>query len=235
MKKIIRIPLILLLAAICSASCGRPVRGPDKTLAGAAVGAAWGAGAGAIVGNQVDNTGVGAAVGAGFGAVNGMTNGMALDSIEPSIIRSERSLKAIEVQNMANGHELAMLQDKLDEALMDDSAGGVYQVYFDTDQTSLRSGAIANLEVIADSLRTSPRAFRINVIGHSDDDGDSEYNTKLAEARARNVAAYLAGRGISSDQISVKNFGSTRPIASNSTETGRQLNRRVDIYISRKD
>jgi outer membrane protein OmpA-like peptidoglycan-associated protein len=125
------------------------------------------------------------------------------------------------------------MQDRLDRAAASGSAG-LYQVFFDADETSLKPGAVANLEIIADSLRGDPHAALINVVGHSDDSGKPEYSERVSEARARSVAAYLVARGLSQDQIVVKSFGSKRPIATNSTPAGRQLNRRVDIYISKE-
>lgn len=224
-------PFLALTCAVIG--CG-PQAGPDKTIGGAVLGAGWGAGAGAIVGNQVDNTGPGMAVGAGFGAVSGAISGATMDSMEPEMIRQERELRALSVQNMVNSQELMRLQAKLDEAIASDAFGGMYQVFFDGDQTNLRSGSIANLETIADSIKGSPYAYVVNVVGHSDDSGAPEQTQQVAEARARSVASYLGARGVSMDQIVVKSFGSTRPIASNTTETGRQLNRRVDILITRK-
>ena len=222
---------ILLLGV---SACSRPTPGPDKSLAGAVLGAGWGAGAGAVVGNQIDNTGPGIAIGAGFGAASGLMQGAGFDVIESEQREQEEKLAALRAQNMANARELQNVQARLDNALDNGAAGsGVYQVFFDSDATSLRSGAIANLEVIADSLRANPRASRVVVMGHSDDSGTPDYNQRLAEARARSVASYLSSRGLSLDQIVVESHGSTRPIASNSTEVGRQLNRRVDVYIAR--
>lgn len=222
------LPLILFLAA-----CSNPQPGPDKTIAGAVLGAGWGAGAGAVVGNQIGNKGPGAAVGAGFGAVNGMLVGAGYDLNESTQIREEEELASLRVQNAVNQRSLQQLQTRLDRAVTTDVSGGVYQVFFDTDATNLKSGAVANLEIIADSIKTSPAAFVINIAGHSDDSGNPEYNDRLAEARARTVSAYLGQRGISMDQMIVKNFGAQRPIATNATPEGRQLNRRVDIFISR--
>lgn len=224
-----KISFVILVS--CCLACARPSPGPDKTVGGAILGAGWGAGAGAVVGNQVDNVGPGAAIGAGIGMVNGAMGGYAYDAIEGETIQNTQELRALEVQNSANSRQLAMLQRKLDQALVQDAVGGIYQVFFDADGTNLKAGAIANLEAIADGLKTNPYVARIQVVGHSDDAGTPDYNQRLAEARARAVAAYLTARGISSTQIVVNSFGATRPIASNTSETGRQLNRRVDILI----
>lgn len=223
----------LTVIALTAVGCTTPKEGPDKALAGAVLGAGWGAGAGAVVGNQLEYgpTGEGAAIGAGFGLVSGAASGLMYDSIEDTQIEQEKELASLRVQNMANSQQLQSLQHQLDEKISHGAIGGIYQVFFDSDSTSMRAGSSASLEVIADSLRTSPAAYRIHVIGHSDDSGTPQYNSQIAEARARAVSGYLASRGLSMGQLVVESHGSERPIASNSTPTGRQLNRRVDIFI----
>jgi outer membrane protein OmpA-like peptidoglycan-associated protein len=227
-----RLTTISIFLLACTA-CSNPQPGPDKSIAGAVLGAGWGAGAGAVVGNQINNTGPGAGVGAGFGAVNGLLTGAGYDLGESAMLREKEELASLRVQNTVNAKQLEQLQSRLDRAIAADINGGIYQVFFDTDGTSLKSGAVANLEIIADAIKASPSAYVVNVVGHSDDGGDPTYNERLAEARARTVAAYLGARGVSMDRVVVKNFGGTRPIATNSTPEGRQLNRRVDIFISR--
>jgi len=223
----------LLCIAYGLAACSSPEPGPDKSVSGAVLGAAWGAGSGAIIGNQVGHTGEGAGIGAGFGAVGGALSGYGYDQTEEVHHRMEEQLASLKLQNLANTQELRNLQDKVDESVLGSYAGGIYQVYFDDDASSLRAGAIANLEKIAESLRMSPNADKIIVAGHADDAGTPEYNQRLSEARARTVAAYLAARGLSVDQITVQSHGSTRPLASNATPEGRQLNRRVEISIGK--
>ena len=226
----------LTLVAACSAlsavlGCSNPQPGPDKTVAGTVLGAGWGAGAGAVIGNQVDATGKGVAVGAGFGAVAGALSGAGYDLSEGAQLKQDRELASLKIQNLANQRELQAVQGRLDRAATAEVPTGVYQVFFDENATSLRAGAVSNLEVIADSIKGSPRAYVVNVVGHSDDSGTTEYNEKLSESRARSVSAYLGSRGIAMDQIKVSSVGSTRPIATNATAVGRQLNRRVDIYL----
>lgn len=222
------------LASLSLVSCSNPQSGPDKTAAGMLLGAGWGAGAGAVVGNQVSHAGEGAGIGAGFGAVSGALAGAGLDLLESTQIDQNEQLASLRVQNVTNRRQLAQMQASLDRAIHAGIAGGVYQVFFDTNATSLRTGATANLETIASSMQQSAQAHVVHVVGHSDDTGSPNYNERLAEARARAVSDYLSARGISVDQIKVSSFGSKRPIASNTSDVGRQLNRRVDIYITQR-
>lgn len=231
-RTILKINLSLLFVTVLAA-CATPQAGPDKTIGGAVLGAGWGAGAGAVVGHQISYAGEGVAVGAGFGLVGGALTGAGFDQIEETQVEHEEILASLKLQNMANQRELELLQGKLDRALASDLAGSFHQVFFDPDATNLRSGAVSQLEVIAQTLKASPALGTVNVIGHSDDEGTPDYNLRLAEARARTVSAYLATQGIALDQIIVKSFGSQRPVASNTSEAGRQLNRRVDVYVTR--
>ena len=212
--------------------CASPQSGPDKSIGGSLLGAAWGAGAGAVIGNQVGSTGPGAAVGAGFGAAAGMVQGAVMDVQESGELDQEKQLAELKISNEANERELQNIQNNLDIAATRYRRGTVlYQVPFDALSSSLRLGAVANLEVIADQLRRDPAAAVITVSGHADDEGSPDENERLAEARARAVGSYLGSRGISMNQIIVKSFGSTRPLLSNNTPEGREMNRRVDIII----
>jgi outer membrane protein OmpA-like peptidoglycan-associated protein len=228
--------MLLVGAALCSISaCTHPQPGPDKTFSGGILGAAWGAGAGAIVGHQLNNEGPGALVGAGVGLVGGAMQGAGYDVVESQHARLETDLAAMRIQNATTTRELAGIQRHLDRATAASLDANVYQVYFDPDSTNLRAGSIANLEKVAENYKTNAHAMVINVEGHADDAGTPDYNQRLSEARARNVSAYLAARGITTDSIVVRSFGSTRPIVSNSTAVGRQMNRRVDVFLSKPE
>ena len=75
------------------------------------------------------------------------------------------------------------------------------------------------------------RAAYIEIIGHTDDVGDDDYNQDLSEQRAQSVFEYLVDTGLDATKIIVKGMGEKMPIASNQTEEGRAENRRVEILI----
>lgn len=101
---------------------------------------------------------------------------------------------------------------------------------FEFDSYELRAEAQQDLSMIADILMQYPNT-NIVVAGHTDSIGSAEYNQRLSEYRAKAVADYLARRGVQSSRINYIGYGESRPIASNATDQGRRLNRRVDLEI----
>ncbi len=225
--------LILSVSLLGLSSCA-PTSGPDKSIAGAVLGAGWGAGAGAVIGHQVGDAGPGAAIGAGFGAASGLLTGMGLDVAEGTELEQQRELDALRVQTSANTRMLMALQDQLDNRGHElKTTSYSAEVFFDRNLASLRAGSAERLQRLAESVKLNPYIGKIEIHGHSDDTGDVERNKKLSDARARTVATFLASQGISFDQLREFAHGSSRPIASNDSEAGRQLNRRVEIVLKK--
>jgi outer membrane protein OmpA-like peptidoglycan-associated protein len=223
--------LVCIFAVFTLTGCSTPVSGPDKTAGGAVLGGAWGTGVGAVVGNQVATAGMGAGVGAGFGAVAGMLIGGSLDQLESGMLEQQQILNDLSARTRINFEKLRALQDDVDNKIASSTPTAVYQVYFGHDSTQLKAGSIANLQAIAESMKNSTSYTKIFVNGHTDDSGNKEHNKNLAEGRAREVVAYLASRGISMDQIKMNSYAAERPLATNATPEGRQLNRRVDVFL----
>lgn len=236
MHRIVTISALLLLT-IGATSCA-PKSRVNNTIGGTVVGGLWGAGAGAVIGNQItpssgigDRAGDGAAVGVGLGMISGAMQGAGFDATENELDDQKETLFDLQIKNQANRQLISNIQAKLDNQSQAEVEGLVYQVFFETDATNLKLGAVKNLEQVADQLIKSSRLKSVMVKGHSDETGSKDYNQKLAGARANSVVAYLMGRGLSQDQIITKSYGATQPVASNRTAEGRQLNRRVDISI----
>jgi outer membrane protein OmpA-like peptidoglycan-associated protein len=222
----------LAVISFCSFACApRPTSGPDQTAGGAVAGASIGAGAGMVIGNQISHIGPGAAVGAGFGLLAGVMTGGGNDRLEETQVDMKNDLAALRAQTAFNRQQIENIQADYDQSATTEIPLEPYLVFFDDNATNLKTGAISDLEHIAENLKTSRAALKIEVAGNADESGSAEYNMKLSEARARNAASYLQARGISIDRVEVKGYGSTRPIATNSTPEGRQLNRRVEIRV----
>ena len=77
--------------------------------------------------------------------------------------------------------------------------------------------------------------YDINIIGHTDKEGDKKFNQLLSFDRAKNVRSYLESKGIEKKRMKIMGMGSIRPLSSNNTEEGRQNNRRVAIEVIRSN
>jgi len=102
---------------------------------------------------------------------------------------------------------------------------------FDTDQ--LIEESFGELNQLLSTLTDNPKR-KIEIAGHTDSKGSDEYNLKLSERRAKAVVNYLTEKGISAKRLTSKGYGETKPIATNETEEGRQLNRRVEFVVLEK-
>ena len=103
-------------------------------------------------------------------------------------------------------------------------------VNFEYNSSRLTPRARAILDEVAEELKHYPNV-KVQVEAHTDSKGSSQYNLWLSKARAQSVIDYLVSRGISSRRLIPIGFGETKPIASNATEQGRALNRRVEFRV----
>ncbi|HEX7019502.1 MAG TPA: OmpA family protein [Gemmatimonadaceae bacterium] len=182
---------------------------------GAVIGAAAGGAAGAVIGHATGSTARGAIVGAAVGGAAG------------AIIGHQMDQKAKEIQAKVPGATVTRVGEGL---VVTFESGLLFN--FDSDQ--LRAEAKANLDNLASSL-TNFGDSNLLLVGHTDSVGTSSYNQGLSERRSRAVAVYLMSRGVASTRIQTAGRGETEPIASNSTDAGRQQNRRVEVAIFASD
>ena len=101
-------------------------------------------------------------------------------------------------------------------------------VAFQPGSTSFTSGSDKALNDLLGLLQTSSE-FRIRIEGHTDDTGPSSVNMRVSRERAMAVGNYLQSRGVLASQLIAKGYGSTQPIADNTTDAGRARNRRIEI------
>lgn len=104
-------------------------------------------------------------------------------------------------------------------------------VLFDVDKSTLKPGAREKLARIAGILASHPD-LKIEIEGHADSTGSTEYNQGLSERRAQAVRQYFNQQGVTTPIVAAVGFGETRPVATNGTAAGRQQNRRVEIIVS---
>jgi outer membrane protein OmpA-like peptidoglycan-associated protein len=103
-------------------------------------------------------------------------------------------------------------------------------ILFDFDKATLRRDVEFNLVKIATILNQFAE-MKILVEGHTDSIGTEEYNLDLSQRRAKAVYEFLASQDVDPSRMSWDGYGESRPVADNSTDEGRQRNRRVDLVI----
>jgi len=106
-------------------------------------------------------------------------------------------------------------------------------IFFDTGSANLRPESYAELGVLYKLLADNPR-LKIEISGHTDNVGSAALNQRLSQDRARSVVNFLSERGIAADRLTFKGYGFSRPVATNDTPEGRQLNRRTEFEIIEK-
>ena len=107
-------------------------------------------------------------------------------------------------------------------------------ILFDEGKASIRPAAEANLKQIAGSIDKRFNSGDIRVYGFTDAQGSAGFNKDLAQQRADAVKAWMQSNGVDGGRISVNAIGEAQPTATNSTEAGRQQNRRVEIVARNK-
>ena len=204
---------ILTLAALSflSACATDPYTGESKvakTAWGTGIGAAAGAGIGALIGGEK-----GALIGAGVGAASGAAVGGYMD-IQARKLRQELVGTGVQVQE-ANGQIYLIMPGN---------------ITFDSNESIVKSSFKPVLDSIAKVLVEYNKTM-VNVAGYTDSTGTASLNKKLSDERADAVANYLIMKGVASTRVNSAGYGSSNPIASNSTAAGREQNRRVEISL----
>lgn len=205
----------MVIAVMLTALAGCAADDPNRR---AKTGAAVGAIAGAVIGKQVSGGPKGAVAGAVIGGIAGGSVGNYMD-------KQQREFEeALAAEQRRNELEIQRLED---ESLKIDVSS---EVSFDFDSASLKPAFVPTLAKVANVLVRYPKTD-VTVVGHTDSIGAESYNQTLSERRARSVADYLATRGVDGTRLSSIGQGETQPRATNATEAGRQLNRRVEILV----
>ena len=107
-------------------------------------------------------------------------------------------------------------------------------VFFEFDRADIKPESEVELLEVVRLLRAHPK-WKVEVQGHTDSVGTAMYNQQLSQRRAEAVRQFLIQRGIKAERIQARGYGSSRPIAPNTTEEGRALNRRTEILFIEVD
>jgi outer membrane protein OmpA-like peptidoglycan-associated protein len=109
------------------------------------------------------------------------------------------------------------------------------KVYFDFNKTTIAPVSYGILDAVAEAMLNNPQIKVIRVEGHTDNEGTPEYNLELSRSRAQAVVDYLIGKSVPAERLTFEGYGFTKPKASNTSEEGRAINRRVEFTILEKE
>ena len=116
----------------------------------------------------------------------------------------------------------------LKEALDKDGRVILYEILFNYDKAILKQESDKQLQYILTLLLENP-GLTLEIQGHTDNQGEDDYNLALSQQRAETVRRYLALFGIPAEQLTAKGYGESQPVDTNDTEEGRAKNRRVEL------
>ena len=199
-----------------SSNDGTGVRktGMSKTTKGGLLGAGGGAAAGALLGGLLGG-GRGTAIGAILGAAAGGTAGGLIGrKMDKQAADLQRDMQNAKVERVGEGIKITF-----------DSG-----ILFDTNSSNLRPASQADIVKMAATLQKYPDT-NVLVEGHTDNTGTDAINQPLSERRAQSVADATVAQGVASSRITTKGLGSSDPVGDNTTDAGKQANRRVEIAI----
>ncbi len=205
---------IIVLAAGCKTL--DPYTGEEQmsnATKGALIGAAAGAAVGLMSGDDAVERRQRAHIGAGVGALAGGSVGYYMDRQEAKL-RAELEGTGVSVTRMGDNITLNMPGN----------------VTFATDSSDLRPAFFDVLNSVGTVLTEFDQTV-VEVAGHTDSSGSESYNQSLSERRAGTVAQYLQTQGIVGQRLLTVGIGELRPIADNSSDSGKQANRRVEITM----
>ncbi len=200
--KIIILAAVLIVPLSCNTS---------RVFKGGAIGAGAGGAIGGAIGSRSDNTATGAIIGAAIGGTAGALIGKYMDKQAEEL---EKDLEGAQVERVGEGIKVTF-----------DSG-----ILYDFDSAQLSESAKENISKLAETLKKYEDT-NILIEGHTDSRGDEKYNQRLSERRAKSVTDELKKLGIRNVRINEIGYGEEQPVADNSTEEGRRLNRRVEVAI----
>jgi outer membrane protein OmpA-like peptidoglycan-associated protein len=217
-KKLIKSTLAVTLVALFASGCADM----SGTQRGTATGAGVGAGLGALLGAT---TGGGGGSRATKGAVIGGAAGAVIGNIWSR--RMEQQKQAMEQATRGTGVQVTQTSDnRLKLEIPSD-------VSFDTGRSDIKPNFAPVLQRFAGTLQENP-ATTVVIIGHTDSTGDESVNQPLSVDRAARTRDYLTARGVNPGRIAIEGRGEREPIATNTDNSGRARNRRVEIYVAER-
>ena len=185
-------------------------------------GTAQGAGIGALAGAVL-----GAATGGSKGAATGAVLGGAVGAGGGYIWSKKMQDQKAAMEKATAGTGVAVSQTADNRLKLDIPS----DISFDVGRSAIKSNFAPVLTHFATSLNQNP-ITTVSIIGHTDNTGSDAINNPLSVDRANSARDYLVGRGVAAQRVATEGRGSREPVANNSTQAGRDKNRRVEIYVA---
>jgi outer membrane protein OmpA-like peptidoglycan-associated protein len=208
------LPLILISCVPLAGCVTNPETGNkriSKAAIGGGIGALGGYLLGDVIGGKRDRTEK--ILGAGIGAVAGAGVGVYMDNQEKKL-REQTAGTGVSVKR--DGDQIMLVMPS--------------NVTFDTNSAAIKPEFQRTLDEVASTLSQYEKTM-VDVYGHTDSTGNDSINIPLSNNRAREVSSYLQGRGVNAARLGTQGFGASQPVASNTTESGKAANRRVEIKL----
>lgn len=221
MKKLKFTVLSLCLAMMFS--CGNNTG--NGALIGTGSGAVLGGIVGNIIGKNTKGTAIGAAVGAAVGAGAGALIGKHMDNVKA---KAAAELENAKVEEVVDANGLKAVKVTFDAGIL-----------FQTGDATLSNASKTELASFAKVLKDDGMCS-VDIQGYTDNVGwknstaeqSQQKNITLSQKRADSVKDYLSAQGVNASQLkNIQGLGESNPVASNDTEAGRKLNRRVEVYL----
>jgi len=213
-SSIVSLGLLVLVTSLFT-GC-KTIQNSNSTQKGTGIGVAAGALLGGIIGNNVGKGGnavlgavIGAAVGGGTGAIIG-------NKMDKQARKISEVLPGAEVERVGEGIRMVLKEDA---------------IRFNLNKSTLTTQAKANLDKLVPVFNEYGET-NIDIFGYTDSSGNPEYNLKLSRDRAESVKTYLISKGLGAIRLKTTGLGVADPIATNDTDQGRSINRRVEFAIT---
>lgn len=213
----------LLSGCLVLSGCGMTNTGKGGII-GAGSGTALGAALGGVIGH-----GKGAAIGAVVGGAVGAGAGVLIGRKMDKAAAEAEKIEGAQVEQVTDNNGLQAVKVTFESGIL-----------FSTSSSTLSSSAKASLSKFANNVLNQNTDMDVAIYGYTDNTGwknstaeqSVKKNLDLSQERAQSVSSYLLGCGVSTNQIkTVEGMGEANPVADNSTSTGRQENRRVEVYM----
>jgi outer membrane protein OmpA-like peptidoglycan-associated protein len=163
---------------------------------------------------------------AGLVTATGVADGYDENSVPVDLIAGQNG--DAEIRLHRHHEDTATLEKQLAQT----GSATIYGIHFDTDSAKLRPDSMPALNAVLGLINNHPGSQWV-IAGHTDNQGNADYNRALSKNRSASVIAWLKDHEVNSNQLDSQGFGASRPVADNTTPNGRALNRRVEVALTK--